>query len=274
MYGYIYKTTNLVNNNIYIGKHKADCFLAESYLGSGILLQRAIKLYGKNNFSVELIECCNTNEELNNREVYWISYFRSEGYKMYNIASGGDGGDTISGLSDEAYSEFVKKCSIASSKRNPLSEESRRKMSLSKLGDKNPMRNPEIAKKSGLSHVGLPTWMTGVTRQNSPKFDAIYSKIIETKLQRYGNTFGNYDFKKTEDHKQKISNSLRGKIKTEEHRKHLSESLKGHIPANTGRKAYVSVDTGIKKFYIEGEQPEGFILLIDYIKRYRQSHDE
>lgn len=35
MYGYIYKTTNLINGKIYIGQHKANKFLGQSYLGSG-----------------------------------------------------------------------------------------------------------------------------------------------------------------------------------------------------------------------------------------------
>ena len=35
MYGYIYKTTNLVNGKIYIGQKKSDVFLGDKYLGSG-----------------------------------------------------------------------------------------------------------------------------------------------------------------------------------------------------------------------------------------------
>ena len=43
MYGYIYKTTNTVNNKIYIGQKKSEIFLKESYLGSGKYLKNAIK---------------------------------------------------------------------------------------------------------------------------------------------------------------------------------------------------------------------------------------
>ena len=55
-YGYIYKTTNLVNNKIYIGQKTSKKFLGESYLGSGKLLSKAVKKYGHNNFTVELLE--------------------------------------------------------------------------------------------------------------------------------------------------------------------------------------------------------------------------
>lgn len=49
----VYKTTNLINNKIYIGKDTHD---NPKYLGSGIVLKRAIKKYGKLNFLKETIE--------------------------------------------------------------------------------------------------------------------------------------------------------------------------------------------------------------------------
>lgn len=42
MYGYIYKTVNTKNNKFYIGKHEVDHY-DPAYLGSGKLLQKAIK---------------------------------------------------------------------------------------------------------------------------------------------------------------------------------------------------------------------------------------
>ena len=54
MYGYIYKTTNLLNSKIYVGQKKSNIFLEEKYLGSGVRLNSAIKSYGKENFTVEL----------------------------------------------------------------------------------------------------------------------------------------------------------------------------------------------------------------------------
>ena len=54
-FGYVYKTTNKVNNKIYVGKHKSNRF-DENYLGSGVLLSSAIKKYGKENFITEVLE--------------------------------------------------------------------------------------------------------------------------------------------------------------------------------------------------------------------------
>ena len=43
----IYKTTNLINGKIYIGK---DSNNNEHYIGSGVKLLKAIKKYGRSNF--------------------------------------------------------------------------------------------------------------------------------------------------------------------------------------------------------------------------------
>lgn len=92
MYGYIYKTTNLVNNKFYIGQKKSDKFLAEKYLGSGIRLNSAIKSHGKENFKVELIDTAESKQELNDKEIYWVSKLDARNLDIaYNLAKGGDG---------------------------------------------------------------------------------------------------------------------------------------------------------------------------------------
>lgn len=63
MYGYIYKTTNLINNKIYIGKHKSNLFDI-NYYGSGKIIRRALNKYGKDSFKLELLEECGSLEEL------------------------------------------------------------------------------------------------------------------------------------------------------------------------------------------------------------------
>lgn len=108
MYGYIYKTTNLINGKIYIGQKMSNIFLKEEYLGSGKYLRNAINKYGKENFEVELIEWCETFEKINEREKYWIQYFNSLDKEIgYNISVGGDGGDTWKGLSED--DKYIRK---------------------------------------------------------------------------------------------------------------------------------------------------------------------
>lgn len=90
---YIYKTTNLINKKIYIGKSKGN---EPSYLGSGKILGNSIKKYGAENFSKEILEEC-SDDEVDEREKFWIKEFRSQIRDVgYNIAGGGAGGDTLS----------------------------------------------------------------------------------------------------------------------------------------------------------------------------------
>lgn len=53
--GYIYKTTNLVNGKIYVGKRQMPHF-DDSYYGSGTVFKAALKKYGKANFKREILE--------------------------------------------------------------------------------------------------------------------------------------------------------------------------------------------------------------------------
>ncbi len=88
-YGYIYKTTNLVNGKIYIGQHKGS-YLDSSYFGSGFTLQKAILKYGVNNFTCEILELCSNKKQLDDKEKFYISQFNSTNPKIgYNISIGG-----------------------------------------------------------------------------------------------------------------------------------------------------------------------------------------
>lgn len=85
----IYKTTNLVNGKYYIGKH---CTSADDgYLGSGIVINKAIKKYGKENFVRETLEYC-TSADANDKEIQWISKLGSRNHDVgYNLTDGGEG---------------------------------------------------------------------------------------------------------------------------------------------------------------------------------------
>ena len=83
----IYKITNQINGKIYIGqsidieKRWED----HKYYNSNekTKLQYALQKYGVSNFSFEIIELCK-QEELNEKEIFWISYYNSyeDGYNM------------------------------------------------------------------------------------------------------------------------------------------------------------------------------------------------
>lgn len=87
-YFYIYKTTNLINDKIYIGQH-STFNINDRYLGSGSNFQKALKKYGKENFKCEILEFCNSREELNEREIFWIEFYNSHNRAVgYNLIIG------------------------------------------------------------------------------------------------------------------------------------------------------------------------------------------
>lgn len=91
-YNYIYIITNTLDDKIYIGQHSSNK-LNDNYFGSGLHIKRAIKKYGKENFTKEILAYADTQEPLNWLEKYYIKKFKSQNPKIgYNIAFGGDGG--------------------------------------------------------------------------------------------------------------------------------------------------------------------------------------
>lgn len=91
---YIYKITNKINGKIYVGKTTKD---NDNYFGSGILINKSIQKYGKENFDKIILEKCDSTEMLNKSEIKWIKELNSTDRNIgYNIAKGGEGGDTIS----------------------------------------------------------------------------------------------------------------------------------------------------------------------------------
>lgn len=98
MLGTIYKITNLLNNKIYVGqtiqkvkrRWKSHCCM--NNCNNGMPIVRAIKKYGKSNFSFEVLEENVQQEKLNNREIHYIKLFNSNARKLgYNV------GDIVKG---------------------------------------------------------------------------------------------------------------------------------------------------------------------------------
>jgi hypothetical protein len=87
---FIYLTINKVNDKKYIGM----CTRSDNnYLGSGALLKKAIKKYGKENFERHILYETNNFEDLCEKEKQFIiDYDAVNNDEYYNIADGGHGG--------------------------------------------------------------------------------------------------------------------------------------------------------------------------------------
>lgn len=90
----IYKYENKLNGHIYIGqsqdietRYKQHLYDAENRPERGTGIDIAIKKYGIENFTFEIIELC-AIEELDHKEKFWISYYDSY-HNGYNRTPGG-----------------------------------------------------------------------------------------------------------------------------------------------------------------------------------------
>ena len=114
MYYIIYKTTNKINGKYYIGMHKTDD-LEDGYLGSGTHLCNALNKYGKENFEREILEYCNSDEEMHNAEARYITEDVVNDKSSYNLKLGGEGGwdYCTKRLKEKRLDEnFRKSCSL------------------------------------------------------------------------------------------------------------------------------------------------------------------
>lgn len=132
---FIYKITNLLNNKIYVGQtySKKNSNISQIYVrferhckdamkfGMKVpsAIDKAIYKYGCDNFKVELIEECNSIEEVNKKEIYWISKFNSTDRNIgYNLTKGGEGGDTYKFKSKKEMDIIKSKISNSNKGRN------------------------------------------------------------------------------------------------------------------------------------------------------------
>tara|TARA_R110002167_G_scaffold254756_1_gene460947 strand:+ start:37 stop:546 length:510 start_codon:yes stop_codon:yes gene_type:complete len=156
----IYKTTNLINNKIYIGKHQTEN-INDSYYGSGKALKSSIKKHGKEKFKKEILFVFDTELEMNDKEVELITAEFVARTDTYNMGVGGEGGAHFKGKShsketiqrirenlkskdwshrkgipahnkgskDSAETRKRKSMAASAQRRGPMSEETKRKIS-------------------------------------------------------------------------------------------------------------------------------------------------
>lgn len=128
-YNYIYLITNNLNGKIYVGKHSTDN-LNDGYMGSGKLIKLAYNKYGIENFTKQILAFSDTEDELNNLEMFYIKDLDAK-TKGYNLTDGGDG---FGGCSHSEESKRKISEAFKGKKRGPRSEETKQKISKTKKG--------------------------------------------------------------------------------------------------------------------------------------------
>ncbi len=89
---YLYKTTNLVNNKIYIGVHYSNNIENDNYLGSGEILKNAIAKYGKQKFKRQILYQFENKQLAYTMQKLIVNEQFVKRNDTYNIRYGGKGG--------------------------------------------------------------------------------------------------------------------------------------------------------------------------------------
>lgn len=116
---FVYLTVCLVNGKSYIGKYEGSEL--DNYIGSGRLLKRAVQKYGKENFIRIILERFSNKEDCRKGEIKWIKLLNAvESKAFYNIATGGEGGNTYAGLPQDQMVELRVKLTKRKKRKSPL----------------------------------------------------------------------------------------------------------------------------------------------------------
>jgi group I intron endonuclease len=174
-YHYIYKTTNKITEDFYIGRHSTNNLL-DGYLGSGKRLKNSIKKYSKNNFIKEILYFCKSLKDLVLLEKQIVNENLIKNIKCLNITVGGI--NAI--LMGESNPNFGKK--LSKERRLKLSQRAK-----TLIGDKNPF--------FGKTH----------TKETKEKIAEIHRGAFGSKNSFYGKTH-------SEDYKKESSKRMKNKF--------------------------------------------------------------
>lgn len=247
MYGYIYLTTNLINNKKYIGQrkwNKIETIRNDKYIGSGKILKQAIKKYGKSNFIKEILFICNSKEELGKCEqLYILEYNAIEDYNFYNIHEGGYGGNTRIAYSEEEMDAFRKKMKTARVGYHH-SEETKKKISESSKGENNANH---LSKLTNEQRKEMSERFSG---EKNPMYGKKLSKEHIQKLKDSHNGKFNYNLGKqmSKEQKDKISIASKNMWSNEENKqkwisRRIGETRSDDAKLNLSKGAYKRYNT-------------------------------
>ena len=180
---YVGQTTQTPNQRFC--QHRRD---ARSDKRRKLTISHAIHKYGWTGFTNHILEVCESQDELDNAEKYWISHYECRAPHGYNLDAGGRG----SGIK---------------------ADETRAKMSKSKMGH---ATSDAAKEKLSKAHKG---------KQRPPEVIQKMKEGMAKRMARLGkDNKGCGPIKHSEETKEKIANSLRGRKMSAESRRKRDET--------------------------------------------------
>jgi len=198
----IYCITNQVNSKKYIGQTvqslqgRKAVHLYNARKGSitRMIISDAIKKYGENSFTWDVIIKCSSQEELDEQEIFWIQALDTLCPNGYNLMDGGNG------FGKHSKETKIKMSKMKKGKNHPLygkkvSEEIKKKISNTHKGK---ILSEEHKMKLSMSHVGKKHSEKSKQKMCKPRTDEHCGNISKSHIGT----------NHSEETKQKISKGL------------------------------------------------------------------
>ena len=166
----VYIITNTANGKLYVGQTVDTLrsrFIEHRWSGQSEIksythktaIAKAIRKYGIGNFNIRILEVCETVEQLNQREAFWINYYNTLVPFGYNLCGGGKNskrapivGQKISAANKGRIKTFTWRANLSKSRKGwKMSDEQKQKISENQKGKK---RSEESIKKCRISMLG------------------------------------------------------------------------------------------------------------------------
>jgi group I intron endonuclease len=172
MIGLVYKIVNLINNKVYVGQTTRSLERrwydhSNRKSKSCPALKAAIEKYGKQNFTIEVLEVCESLDKLNEQECFWILKLNTLSPNGYNLMTGGKNqkaSEEKKKKQSDAYKDPELRSIISNSSKNNWSKPEYRELISKKR--KEMWKNPEYREKMS------------IIRRNSHKNKQLHDKII------------------------------------------------------------------------------------------------
>ena len=186
MFYYLYEIRNNLDNKIYVGVHKTKN-MNDGYMGSGKVIQRAIKKYGIKNFTKTILKEFSTAEEMFAAEKEVVNEEFLLRNDVYNLRRGGLGGF-----------EYINKLDIAKFRGKKHTTKTKTHLREISLGRKSSQETRQKISDNNWSKIDpeqqrLHASMISKERQRNGKSQEERKKISLSILEKHKQGTYNYD---------------------------------------------------------------------------------
>jgi len=211
-YYLVYEIRNILNNNIYIGVHATDN-INDCYMGSGLLIRKAITKYGESNFVRTVLFFCSSSREMYKKESEIVTPEFIKRADVYNECQGGNGFQYGHQVKEETRAR-IRNSQIG----RKFTEEHKEKMMIARIGRR-------LSDEHKL-HIGIKSKGKKHTEETKLKMRLCKLGKKHTEEARLNMRNSHVGKKMTEESKKKLSQIMTGRKVTEEFRNKMSEIRK------------------------------------------------